>query len=151
MMYYQLIGIAEKKVSIRLPPEERPQQDYIIDWKFIPRFHFREGDVLEVDIVTVAQQSSPNEDPPLLHMETVHFFNLDAAITLSAYSSPRELYQKHEMLLATLLGISLGTIRGLAYARTVGILGTDVFMPVVSPIDMMSTAFGKQKADFEKQ
>lgn len=150
-MYYQLIGIAERKVSIRLPAEDHPQQDYIIDWKFIPRFQFRGEDILEVDIVTVAQQSSPEENPPLLHMETAHFFKLDADIKLSAYSSPGELYQKHEMLFATLLGISLGTIRGLAYARTVGILGTDVFMPVVSPIDMVRTTFGKRKADVDNQ
>lgn len=143
-MIYQLLGIAERKVSIQIPAEELPQQDYVIDWQFLPKFRFIDPETLEVSITTTIQQTQ-DAAPPLLFMDTAHFFKLDSDATLSTHSFPTELSKQQEMLLATLLGISLGTIRGLAYARTVGILGTDVFMPVVSPIDMIRTSFSRRR------
>ena len=75
----------------------------------------------------------PPEHPDIAAFSATHRFQVSDAKTFLFELSDSE----WAGFLATLVGISLGTMRGLAYARTYNVIGPNIYMPVINPAELL--------------
>ncbi|WP_020569457.1 hypothetical protein [Neolewinella persica] len=139
MIQYQLIELKERGIFINAPEEHLTE--FTIGWEFQFRMAFPDKEKVEIIIdAKVNIEGHPNS-VPLVHLIVSHFFHVSDTGPLQE----GKLKEASLNLTASLVGISLGTVRGLAYARSHSILGRDVFMPVVNPLKMVKEVFAEGK------
>ena len=139
MIQYQLIGLKERAILITAPEENLTE--FTIGWEFQFRMAFPNKEEVEIIIDAKVNIEGQTNSRPLVHLIVSHFFQVSDTRALQKGS----LKGASLNLTATLVGISLGTVRGLAYARSHSILGRDVFMPVVNPLKMVQEVFAKSE------
>lgn len=137
-MEYQLTGLQEQMVSIASPFDENGRKDFKINWSFDLDIDVVLKNQLLVQIDAKIHISEDGDDSKIGHFTATHrfdFFNVPEDFMTADDGKP--LFN----FLATLTGISLGSMRGLAYARTFNVLGSGVFMPVVNPSELLRQNF----------
>lgn len=138
-MKYQLIRLQEHLVFIGQPPKLNEQKEFNINWSFDLDFDRPKDNLLRVRIEAQINVEVPKGHQPIGQFEATHTFSVgNMQIDFTQANTDNELFN----FLATLAGISLGSMRGLAYARTVNILGPGVLMPVVNPSDLLKRKLG---------
>lgn len=137
MITYKLAGITEHSLSVTNPTYEKPNQEFMLGWDIDFNLNYPENGLLDVTIRASAIQENNEDRRPFASMVVVHQFEVEGIDR----KHPQEASPQERHLLATLLGVSLGTIRGMMYARTIAVLGKNVFLPVMNPLDMLNNAF----------
>lgn len=143
MITYKLAGITEHSLSVTNPTYEKPNQEFMLGWDIDFNLNYPENGLLDVTIRASAIQENNEDRRPFASMVVVHQFEVEGIVE----KHPQKASLEDRHLLATLIGVSLGTIRGLMYARTVAILGKNVFMPVMNPLSLLDNAFPLQPAE----
>jgi pimeloyl-ACP methyl ester carboxylesterase len=132
-MEYELIGLQEHGMFVSQPQGLSGRKDITINWSFDLNISFPKDGQVAIKIDAKINVTQPEEHPAIGHFSASHYF--------SAANVPEALSGAHgeKMLnfIATLVGISLGSMRGLAYARTYNVYGGSVFMPVVNPTELL--------------
>lgn len=145
MINYALKQIKEYHVGVSLPMGD--DRNIPIHWNFGFSTQLRPDSLLEV-ILTAEVVTLRNDQPEnLVQLIVGHYFQVDTTDLKKMVAD-----QKNPAFgfMATLLGISLGTVRGLAFARSSGILGDQVFMPVVNPSEMLKNHLETSKLSIEE-
>jgi hypothetical protein len=147
-MEYQLTGLQEHTVFTGQPTSKDNQTDFTINWSFDLDISMPEDNRFVVKIDATINVSEPENHPAIGKFSASHFFTVfDADPKLINENEGAGMFN----FLATLVGISLGSMRGLSYARTVGILGGGVFMPVVNPTELLKLNIKNIIAKMENQ
>lgn len=137
-MEYQLTGLQEQIVSVTRPIDKSGRKDFKVNWSFDLDIDVPEDNKLLVRIDAKIHVSEEGNDAKIGHFTATHGFEV--------FNVPKDFMTANEgkplfNFLATLIGISLGSMRGLAYARTFNILGSGVFMPIVNPSELLRQNF----------
>lgn len=131
-MNYQLTGLREHHLNISNTELNWKNNVPQIAWSFGIDFRSENENSLEVLVNVAAHPKGENTGSPCVELFASHYFKVSGVLPFK--KGHYNLSQQEKMFFATLLGIALGTIRGLLYSKTIGLLGADTFMPVVSPI-----------------
>jgi len=137
MMTYKLIGITEQGFSVASPTLKSKSEEFVLGWDFNLNITYPKEGTIDLSIRASTVLEGREDRPSMSSILVVHHFEVEGI----RKSHPKHATVEERNLLAVLLGVSLGTIRGLAYARTLAILGKNVFMPVVNPKDILDAAF----------
>lgn len=145
MINYELKLLKEYHTSVSLP--SGVERNISVNWNFGFSISLRPDNLIEVIVTAEVVSLQQNKPENLVELIVGHFFQVN----------PDELDQllQHDKkiafnFLATLLGISLGTVRGLAFARSSSILGHQVYMPVINPSEMLKNHLEKNKIDLRE-
>jgi hypothetical protein len=136
-MKYSLVDIVEQQLIIQQPDHVDEQQNVLAKWRFVPDFLFRTPSELAVRITATIDAIMGDTQEKLFVLDVVHVFRLEDVPSYYPLDLTHSLTDKAKMELATFVGISIGTVRGLAYARTAGAFGKDLIMPVVNPTALL--------------
>lgn len=137
MITYKLIEIQEKGLSVSNPILEQPSQQFLLGWDVDVNIKYPQEGQLDLTIRASAVQEDNEDRRSFASIVVSHCFEVEGI----AEQHPQQASLEDRHLLATLIGVSLGTIRGLMYARTVAILGKNVFMPIMNPLELLNNAF----------
>lgn len=133
-MEYQLTGLKEHMMFTGQPVGKDDQTDFTINWSFDLDIMLPEENRFEVKIDATINVTQPENHPAIGQFSASHYFTaFNVKPDFSTSNEGKDLFN----FLATLVGISLGSMRGLSFARTVGVLGGGVFMPVVNPSELL--------------
>lgn len=133
-MEYQLTGLKEHLVFTGQPTGIAEQTNLTINWSFDLDITLPENDRFVVRIDATVNVTSPEDHPAIGQFSASHYFSVFGVTEdFGTANGGRDMFN----FMATMVGISLGSMRGLAYARTVGVLGGGVFMPVVNPSELL--------------
>lgn len=137
-MNYELVAIQENNVFAVRPIATDGTKNFTINWSWELDYRFHPEDRIEIRIAVILNVIEPEDQPDIAHFSASHFFFVPNSAVVE--ERLKELDSLNDTLthgfMATLVGISVGTMRGLAFARTVGLLGQRIFMPVVNPSDL---------------
>ncbi|MEM9524957.1 MAG: hypothetical protein AAGA31_00040 [Bacteroidota bacterium] len=138
-MKYELIGLQEHGMFVTLPQGGEDRKGYKINWSFDLGIKIPKDGQIAIRIDTKINVTQPEGHPTIGHFAATHFF--------SATDLPQSITDSYNQdmfnFMATLVGISLGSMRGLAYARTFNVYGGAVFMPVVNPSELLKSQLPK--------
>jgi pimeloyl-ACP methyl ester carboxylesterase len=142
-MRYELTDLKEHRIFVFQPSWEEGRNEFSINWSFSIGLDMPSRKTVVVSIDVKINVENPADHPPIANFIASHSFTVDAF-----QENLFELEQREQALgfFATLVGVSLGTMRGLSYARTHGILGPRVVMPVVNPSELLRPNFPKMLA-----
>ena len=147
---YKLLGLRERKAMVSVPTLAEGEKSFSADWQFEADFRMRTESLLEIIIYASATQRNQEEEGLLLHFELSHTFGLSKEHAIAEVLETKDASHKQFMFLATLTGICLGTVRGLIFARTVGVIGPSLFMPVVYPDKLLKYFLERDKGEDEE-
>ncbi|MFK8161693.1 MAG: hypothetical protein AB8H12_04445 [Lewinella sp.] len=133
-MEYQLTGLKEHILFIGQPKGNDGQTNFTINWSFDLDITMPEDNRFAVKIDATINVAEPKDHPPIGQFSASHYFSaFDVEQDFSTSNEGKDMFN----FLATIVGVSLGSMRGLSYARTVGVLGGGVFMPIVNPSELL--------------
>jgi hypothetical protein len=131
---YELIEVQEHGISVVSPQVTDDEVDFSINWAFDLDVDIPEDGKIAIKVDARIVILQPENQPDAGHFSATHIFT---AMTEAKELADPEAKDKMFNFLATLVGISLGTMRGLAFARTVNVFGSALFMPVVNPSELL--------------
>ncbi|NJC27857.1 hypothetical protein [Neolewinella antarctica] len=135
MKQYHLNAVEEHQLFVRAPDSASRGKEVKVVWTFDADFSADGPNTVTVLLQVSAGDAGADDpkDDPLVSLSVSHHFDSeDYEFEVTHLADP-----DRQSFLATLLGISLGTVRGLIYARTVSILGKRLVMPIVNPTAML--------------
>lgn len=137
-MHYGLIAIREHTLFATKPEGLEEERDITFNWSFQIEYDFLPDEQLEIRITTTLNILGPTSHPGVAQFSVSHFFHVPELDALKVKLDQSSNIEDNQIkgFMATLFGISLGTIRGIAFTRTVNVLGGNYFMPVVNPTDL---------------
>ena len=128
-MEYNLVSIAEKATFVAVPRPIEGDKDYQIHWDLGANLRFPGDNHIEVILDAKVKVSEPEGHPDIAAMTLTHLFKTgDVAKYIE--EGPE---QASADFIVHMIGISVGTLRGLMYARTWSVLGPEVLLPVINP------------------
>ncbi len=143
-MNYALSKIVEHTVLIQKPSASKHDGEIVAQWGFGLEPKFNSPTEVEIYITAAMTPTVIDDDGETSEVENrvveisvSHIFQLAEPHNLYPFSIGTILSEEEKMELATLVGVSVGTLRGLTYARTAAILGDSLIMPVLNPLEML--------------
>ncbi|MEO0732892.1 MAG: hypothetical protein AAFZ52_08660 [Bacteroidota bacterium] len=128
-MQYQLSGLRENGLFVSTLKGQEKHGQFTVRWSLELDLSLPSTNELHVEIKATIRANDGAQQPVIGQFSATHFFRLTDAPVLDEVLTD----QQASNFYATLVGISLGTLRGLCYARTFNVLGPGVFMPVINP------------------
>lgn len=133
-MEFQLISVEEREVRVRRPTASESTGEFVLNWSFDLDLIFPRENTLVIRLESSMLVTAPEGHPNIADFATDFRFHISSKLSgVSSLESNKKLFNH----VATLLGVSLGTVRGLVLARTAAIFGPGVIMPVVHPSEML--------------
>lgn len=135
-MKYELIELRENVLLVAKPVAGDGRKNFGIHWSFELDLSVPHDNHIAVSVTAEINVTDPAGHPSIGQFSATHVFRVAETVDLM---NDIKLEGKTGFF-ATLVGISLGSMRGLAYARTVNVLGTGVFMPVINPTELLKNS-----------
>ncbi len=143
-MDYVLSKIVEHDLMVRQPQEDGNTREAVAQWQFGLEPRINSATEIEIFIsaamspgIVIENEVVSAKAGKMVEITVSHFFQLAEPTPLYPFSPGIQVTEDQKMELATLVGVSLGTLRGLVYARTVAIIGDSLIMPVLNPLAML--------------
>ena len=156
-MNYVLSKIVEHDILVRQGPEAASDEELVAQWSFGVQPRFNSETEIEIYVSTAmtpgflkdGEEKPRSAEDKVLEISVSHVFQLAEPHPLYPFNEDTVITEEQKMELATLVGVSVGTLRGLTYARTAAILGESLIMPVLNPLEMLEHFLVKIQAQYE--
>ena len=141
-MNYALSQIVEHEMIVRQSAVPDTGEEVVAQWGFglLPKVN--SPTEIEIYISAMMTPGPPEDNRSMVEVAVSYIFQLSDATPLYPFTEDRTISEEQKMELATLIGVSVGTLRGLTYARTAPILGGTLIMPVLNPLEMLEHFLG---------
>lgn len=145
-MKYVLTELREHSFYAQQPAHQE-KKEFAINWSFESDLDFSKKDKVSVLLEARINILKDSDHEMIAQFCATHTFkveNIDQNILDK--TGDTDVFN----FLATLVGISLGSMRGLAFARTYSIFGPNVVMPVVNPSALLKNELPRIKSQVNR-
>lgn len=132
-MEYSLVSVREHRGIVREPSDPAGEDQFELAWAFDLDIQHPTPDRVAVR-VTAEVHATPSAPPQIIDFSATHTFEITGR-----FKPIDELTESSRFFgfYARLTGVSLGTMRGLVYARAVSVFAGSLVMPVVNPSELL--------------